>query len=261
MPRLRALRAAASFLTRIPVGGFPYSQEEWHWAPAYFPVVGAAIGGVMGGVYLAMSALGPGAAALLSLSVGWLITGALHEDGLADTADALGASAHTPEPNRPEQVRAILKDSNVGTYAILALIACVLLRVELLVRLQASAVLALVVSQSLSRIPPLWMMASLPYVTDPEQAKSQVLIERMGWSQAAFGTCFGIALCVCLALLGVLGVPFVIWCAVVLPSLSASCQRRFERAIRGITGDFLGATQILSECALLIGLTLFPPMV
>ncbi len=87
---LRAARAAFVFLTRIPVGGFPYSPAEWRWAPAYFPLVGAFVGALAGGVLEGLRPLGVTAAAYAALAVMLLVTGALHEDGLADTSDALG---------------------------------------------------------------------------------------------------------------------------------------------------------------------------
>src|SRR5690606_31915762 len=57
-PALRGARAAFTFLSRLPVGGFPYCSADWRWAPAHFPLVGAAVGGLSCGVYWLAAPLG-----------------------------------------------------------------------------------------------------------------------------------------------------------------------------------------------------------
>lgn len=76
------------FLTRIPVGGFPYSTDEWRWASGWFPFVGLVIGTAMAATWLAVAQVGGFPAAVLVTGLGMLLTGAFHEDGMADTADA-----------------------------------------------------------------------------------------------------------------------------------------------------------------------------
>ena len=110
-------RAAVAFLTRLPVGGGALTAQQLSRAALWFPAVGLLVGGVMGGVRaLAGTVLDPAPATALALLAAMLVTGALHEDGLADAADAIGA--HVPPARRLE----ILRDSRVGTYGALALV-------------------------------------------------------------------------------------------------------------------------------------------
>src|SRR5262245_30138900 len=86
----RAARGALTFLTRVPAGGYPYSDAEFRWSSAWFTAVGALLGAVYAALWWAVDAAGPLVAATLVLACALLVTGAFHEDGLADTADALG---------------------------------------------------------------------------------------------------------------------------------------------------------------------------
>ena len=90
-PFLRGLRCAIIFLTRVPVGGDGYRDADWRWSTAWFPAVGVLIGSLLAGLWLiGISGLSPWVVAGLILSVNLMLTGGFHEDGLADTADALG---------------------------------------------------------------------------------------------------------------------------------------------------------------------------
>ena len=80
-------------MTRVPVGGFPYSAQEWRWASAWFPLAGLAHRrDVRGRVVAGRAAGSVGRRDQRGLVVSILLTGAFHEDGLADTADALGGA-------------------------------------------------------------------------------------------------------------------------------------------------------------------------
>ena len=117
MSLLAGPRTAVGFLTRIPVRDTaPLTTERFSRAALWFPVVGLLVGAVAGGTRLLGDAAGlpPGPATVLALLAAVLVTGGLHEDGLADTADALGA--HTTRERKLE----ILRDSRVGTFGALA---------------------------------------------------------------------------------------------------------------------------------------------
>ena len=131
-PAIRGARAAFVFLTRLPLGGYPCSDEAYAWAPAHGPLVGLVVGGL--GATAAVLCLGAGAmpAVLVGLAVTMLVTGGFHEDGLADTADALGGAIF----DRGKLLE-ILKDSRIGTYGALALVISVGLRAALLCELAA----------------------------------------------------------------------------------------------------------------------------
>ncbi len=249
--QLRALRACAVFLTRLRLGGFPYSDAEWRWAAAYFPVVGAAIGALLSAALHATQALGAAPAAVLCVSAGLWLTGALHEDGLADTADALGAA-----PRSGERLREILKDSAVGTYGTLALFVSLFLRVSLLIELAESAAVALILSHSLARVAPVWLLASMNYVSDPATSRSGALASAVGLPQALAAIAFAGALCVWAIAMTATPVSAIALCAATLSGIGIAGRVWFSRALGGVTGDFLGALEQVSECGVLLSLAL-----
>ena len=126
------LRTAVAFLTRLPM---PHPQgaspENFVRAHRLFPVVGAAIGGAVGLFCLALRAIGlPDlAAAALALGAGALLTGALHEDGLADVADGFGGGRD------PAAKLEIMRDSRLGTYGALMLLVIFVAKVSALATL------------------------------------------------------------------------------------------------------------------------------
>ncbi|MCG8588234.1 MAG: adenosylcobinamide-GDP ribazoletransferase [Proteobacteria bacterium] len=242
---VRALRAGFVFLTRVPVGGFPYSEREWKWAAASFPAVGACVGLVMATAWLAAAPVDPVLGAFAAVGAGLLATGALHEDGLADTADALGG-AHGDRARLFE----ILKDSRVGSYGALAIAFSIGVRVALLTLLDERAPGALVLSQALSRLPPLVLLAGLPYATPPNAARSGAVV-RGGPLQAGVGL---------LLALGVLG-GWALWTGafwtavevlVGLALVTLAAGAYFRHRVGGVTGDLLGAVQQVSEWLVLI---------
>ena len=258
---LRGLRAAFAFLTRLPVGGYPYRDEDYAWAPAHAPVVGLVVGGV-GALAFALF-LGAGAvpAALLALALTALVTGGFHEDGLADTADALGGAIFDAE-----RVLQILKDSRIGTYGALALVFGVGLRVSLVAELAGrdpsrGALLggsALVLSHVMARVAPTWLMASLPYVTDSEHARSRPVVQAQR-PAAVVATLWG-ALALLAARLWLPLPSAALWSLVpALALATALCAWRFVRRVGGITGDFLGATEQVGEITVLLCLALSGP--
>jgi adenosylcobinamide-GDP ribazoletransferase len=246
---LRGARAAVVFLTRLPAGGFPYRASEWRWAAGWFPLVGALVGALAAAVFAISRAAGGLAAAALAVIAALLVTGALHEDGLADSADALGGA-----PDR-ERLFAILKDSRIGAFGAVALTMSLVLRVALLARLDAAAPLALVLVSAWSRTSPVWLMASLPYVTPVERARSRPLLAA-GRAQAVFATLTALLLTAAAVLRGPLGWRAAALAAAVVVVLALGAARYFRRRAGGITGDFLGATQQVTECGLLLALAL-----
>lgn len=240
-PWIRGVRAAAVFLTRVPFGGFPYAAADWRWCSAYFPLIGAALGVVLANVWYLAMPLGAPAAAVIVLATSALLTGGFHEDGLADTVDALGGGYER------QRVLEILKDSRIGTFGALALISSLGLRVCLLVALGSHAPIALVVSQCASRLPPVWMMLALPYVTG--HASKSRDITRAQLPQALVATFTAAAMAVWL-----LPLTQVAGAALLAGAAAIFLGWRFMRRVGGITGDFLGATQQVVECVVLAAL-------
>ena len=145
------IRHCLAFLTRLPVplpadAARPEALARAAWA---FPLVGIVVGGVAGLALLAAEALGldPLAGSVVAVAAAVLLTGGLHEDGLADVADGFGGGH-----DRAGKL-AIMRDSRIGSYGVLALILSVGLRVSLLASLASSsaAVLVLIATGILSR--------------------------------------------------------------------------------------------------------------
>jgi adenosylcobinamide-GDP ribazoletransferase len=238
---LRGARAAFAFLTRIPVGGRPYAETEWTWAPAHFPLVGLVVGGALAAVHRLLWPLGSLADAALVIGASLLLTGALHEDGLADTSDALGGT------HDRARVLEILKDSRVGTFGACALLVSILGRVALLAQLGRSAVWALPLVGCAARVAPVWQMVSLPYVSGPSSKSRHIVgatlpqaLAASAWLAAAAASALGLHL---------VSAPRLAVFAAAIAAVTLVTAGRYARRLGGITGDFLGATEQLCELA------------
>jgi adenosylcobinamide-GDP ribazoletransferase len=243
-PWLRGARAAFLFFSRLPVAGFPYRPRDWHWAPAHLPLVGGVVGAASAGAFVLAARLGlaPLLGAALALGTSAWLTGALHEDGLADSADGLGGSSTR------ERALEIMKDSRIGSYGALALLLGVLARAAAIAALEPGAWFALVHVHVWARVGPVWLLRVEPYVNDRPDAKSQGLFETrtihvlsaLGWGVFA-------------ALLGV-GLGWLTWPAALAGALAPLgttllARRYLRRRIGGVTGDLLGAVEQLGEVA------------
>src|SRR6478752_1502100 len=243
-PPVRAMRAAFAFFTRLPVGGFPYRKEDWKWAGAHAPLVGLVLGGALAVLQRALSPLGALPAAVLVIAVSMLITGAFHEDGLADTSDALGGGYNV------ERVHAILKDSRIGSFGVAALVVSIAGRAALLAQLDRAVVFALPLVFCAARRGPIWLLASLDYVTAEEPSKSRDLT-RAGLSQAAVASAWLASVSIALVRAGDISAERIGALVAVLAAVTTVTGWRYWVRARGITGDFLGATEQLCELAAL----------
>jgi adenosylcobinamide-GDP ribazoletransferase len=248
---LRGARAAFIFFSRLPVGGFPYAARDWHWAPAHLPLVGIVVGGICAGAcgLGALLGLGPMLRACVATALAVWLTGALHEDGLADSADALGG-AHGDRRRTLE----IMKDSRIGTYGAAALTLSLLARTAALAELPVGSWFALIHVHAWARVVPVWLLRSEPYVNDRADAKSQGLfatrtvhlLVAFGWSVAAAG--LGVAL-------GWLPARAALAGALAPLALTPLLARYFRSRIGGVTGDLLGAAEQIAELAAWIALS------
>jgi adenosylcobinamide-GDP ribazoletransferase len=206
----------------------------------WFPVVGALLGLFAAILYaVARLALPSLVAAALAIAAVMLVTGALHEDGLADSADAWGGGA-----SREETLR-ILRDSQHGTYAVLALVLSVLLRVAALASLTPMAAVAVLPAvHAISRGGLVGLLAATPAARDDGLASgfAPLASARQSAITLIITAAFGVAL---------LG-PWFIPAAGFVIAISWLVRRVAVRRIGGITGDVLGATQQLNEIALLV---------
>ena len=244
---LAGARAALAFLTRIPCGMQPVSEEALGWAPAWFPLVGCGLGLAGSLLFVALSSAGSLVASVAVVGFLALITGAFHEDGLADSADALGGAFDRPK------LFEILKDSRIGSFGASALIVVFLLRITALAKLGPMATGALVFSQTISRTTPTWLIVSMPYVTPLGTGRTEIVHRRHG-SRAVIATLFASLVVAGLVFSHRLSTHNILLCAGVSLLVVLLGAWRFHVRAGGITGDFLGATQQVTDAAILVAL-------
>ena len=233
-----SLRRAWALLTRLPGGAHPRDDRELGRSVPWFPVVGAVIGAISGGLYWALfSALGPQLAAVAGIAAGVLITGGFHEDGLADTADALGGSDR-------ERRLSILKDSRVGTFGALALILSIVARLLALGSLSPlDGLAALVVAHTLGRTAAVVVMIACPAAGTDGLGRSYTahLPRTAAGAVAVLAAAGAVAL-------GPTGAVSLAATAVGAGLVAAVAMRKFG----GTTGDVLGAVEQVGEMAVLV---------
>jgi adenosylcobinamide-GDP ribazoletransferase len=243
-PRLSDVLVAASLLTRVPVpvdhGAAMGRVSRASWA---YPVIGAALGGLVGTVAFALQQMGlsPLLSAIAAVAAGLWLTGALHEDGLADCADGFGGG-HTPA-RRLE----IMRDSRLGTFGAAALMLALMAKVALLAELGPGVAVAAAVGGAVSRVPMAWAPRLMP------PARRDGLSAGVGppplWS-ASLALAVGLGIAAGLSGFGVLAI------AVAVTGAAGAVGWVARRCIGGQTGDVLGAMQVLGELAALAVLTL-----
>ncbi len=210
-------------------------------AAAWFAIVGAAVGALAGALaYLAAPRLGTTLAAILAITVLVVLTGALHADGLADCADGLGV--------RGDRARrlAVMRDSAIGTFGVLALVLWALLLVSALAGLErGDALRALVVAAALGR----W--AALVHAATTLPARADGLGAGFAPEGPALAFATATAAACALALAGVRHGLVVLFVAAATAVLVGGWARA---ALGGRTGDTLGATVALAEAAVAVAL-------
>ncbi|HCN18350.1 MULTISPECIES: adenosylcobinamide-GDP ribazoletransferase [Psychrobacter] len=259
----RLLLVAMQFLTRLPVPSFSSYDPQWlHQSSRHFPAVGLLIGLLCAGVFWLGSVLfTPLVAAVISTVFGIRLTGAFHEDGLADSCDGLGGGLTR------ERTLTIMKDSRLGTYGVLGLVSALLLKVTLLASMPPSvAIIALIIGHTASRLLCISLLALLPYGGEIEHAKAKPMAQQLTPLQGLLSSGW-------LLLAGVLVTlifPYTVqqigvgqWLLALLLALIATdyMRRLLRRRLDGYTGDGLGATQQLSEVAIYIGLAASLPFI
>lgn len=243
MNPVAAVRGAVALLTRIPVGRSPISPEAQSWSPAFFPWVGAALGLLSWVIFHGAQPLGAFAAATLTIAVAVLVTGAFHEDGLADSADGLFGAVSR------ERALEIMKDSRIGTYGAVALSLSLLLRVALVARLEPHQWLPLVFAPCLGRLGPVWLLTHVCHAA-PTQSKTKDLTA-IGRSRAWVATAMTLLLCVGFVLMVRQDALRIAVAWVVAAVVTVYVGRLALRRLGGITGDLLGACEQLGELAIL----------
>lgn len=240
----QAFWLAVGFLTRIPMlVSIDYSQKLMNQCSVYFPLVGLLLGALYAGLFALLALFcSPLVSILLVLCFHLFVTGAFHEDGLADSVDALGGG-YTVE-KRLE----IMKDSRIGTYGTVALVLALALKVALLVE-SHHLMLALFLAPALSRQTPLLLMFYLNYVTDPDTSKSKPVAE--GFSRWRLWCSCGFSLLA--ASVFSAWVPG-LWllAPIAVAGVALLWGWYLKRQLGGYTGDALGASVVFSELVLLL---------
>lgn len=234
---MRGLLSAIRILTAVPVpgrdAGFSAAALPW------FPVVGAALGATCWALAMAVGPRWPEGAAILSVALGVILTGGLHLDGLADTADGLGGGRDT------ERALAIMKDSRTGAFGAIAITLALIARTLATTRLIVSgAAVWLIASSAIARLMQIDLMVRLPSARPDGTAAA--LVNGARWSHWILGlmSCAIIALPLC----GTLGAAALIGAFF----LNFAMGSWFKRRIGGVTGDLLGAASEISETCVLL---------
>ena len=229
------------FFTRLPLPktAITRSFAGSLWAA---PLVGVVVGLIVGIVFASMLGFGvpAGVAAGLAMAVGVLATGALHEDGLADTADGFGGGR-----DRAAKL-AIMRDSRIGTYGVLAIGLSLLIRWAALIAIAAlpafDLVLVVIAAHAASR-------ALLPgFLALVQPARTEGLSAGVGEVETRTAV---IALGIGAVVLLVSPAPFIL-VAVLLAIIFIGLSRLCNAQIGGQTGDVLGALQQVGEAAILV---------
>lgn len=230
---------AWSFLTRLPCPNFrPQALGAAAWA---FPGIGFVVGGAGAALMAFAASLGIGNLASAAIAVALIVwlTGALHEDGLADFADAFGL------PRTAARTHEILKDPRMGAFGVVTLALSLILRVALAAE---AGPLALLAAEMLSRS----AMALAMYRSQPA---GQGLARAAGTASAAAAVIPGaLALGLAIALAG----PALLWGVVLAATAGAFILAKSKARLGGYTGDVLGAVQQTALLALLLGACIGP---
>ena len=236
---------AAQFLTRLPLPVRGYTPARWARAPHHFASVGLGLGLGLGALFWVMSQLWPQAlAAILVLAAGLVMTGALHEDGLADCLDGLGGGRDR------DRALDIMRDSQIGSYGALGLVVVIALQATALALGPLSgAIGALVIGHTLSRAMIARALGQGRYLrTKGAGTGLDRPLGRAGWAMSV--AAMALAVLVALVMLGAGGTS----AAIAGGGLSGTLWRRWTlRKLGGDTGDTLGAVQVVSLTGSLLG--------
>jgi len=251
---LRLFLTAVQFFTRIPAPAWVgHSAQQLDQVARYFPLVGICVG------VLSAATLWLGAHVLpLSLAVGLsmvasiLVTGAFHEDGLSDFADGMGGGSSR------EKALAIMKDSRVGAYGVIALVLVLLLKYQALLALYNMhsllfAAAALISAHAISRLMAASLMLTQRYIRDDASTRIKPATQQPSHSSISIALLTGVATLDILFAAG--AKTSAVFAAIAAAFLMrAYLAWRLQKRLGGYTGDCLGAVQQLCELAFYLGL-------
>lgn len=249
---LRIFFTALMFYTQLPCPKWVgYSPELLNKSTRYFPLIGWVVGGISFlAYYLSLFLFSNNLAVCFSMAAGVLVTGAFHEDGLADGFDGFGGGW------TKSKILDIMKDSRLGTYGAVALIFLFAIKFLALSELFQKSIgenlyftaLVFISYHALSRFTAIHITFTSDYSRDDQTSKSKPIAKKSSWKEILGVYFFGLS-------------PLFLLCSfswlfllVLLPLalLYLFSQRYFNKWIDGYTGDCLGAVEQLSEIAILL---------
>ncbi|HEX3107370.1 MAG TPA: adenosylcobinamide-GDP ribazoletransferase [Terriglobales bacterium] len=240
-PVAEQIATAFQFLTRVPLPTFAWSPNGLSRSAKFFPLVGLAIGAVAATLQLWLSRHFPaGIVAILIVLFTALATGGLHEDGLADVADAFGGG------HNRDHILAIMKDSHIGSYGAIALTFSIASRILLIAAIPGNKFARYVISAHVLcrwTILPLGLM--LP-AARKEEGQGARLAKQISFTSLIAGTLIAFSIAAFLLRTAVVGPLFTI----LLLTLFSGLYYRWR--LDGITGDCFGATIQLAEIAVYV---------
>ena len=234
--------AALIFFTRLPFWRLHEPPKECYATVVeHWPLAGWITGGVMAGtLYIGSMYLPYAVAVVLAVVMRLLITGALHEDGLADFLDGFGGGGKDRS-----RILSIMKDSHIGTYGVLGLVVYELLLVTALYSMTPlMAALTILAADPYAKMVTAQLITMMPYARNEEEAKNKTIYRRMRWPTALN-----------LAVQGLLPIGAYIWYTgipweliIFLPCLVMYLlYLLIWNRLRGYTGDCCGAVCLLVE--------------
>lgn len=237
------LLAALMFFTRLPFWRIKtVPQECFRHVVSYWSFCGWLTGVIMAVTFMVVNAILPVPVAILAaLTARLFVTGALHEDGLADFFDGFGGGT-----DRESTLR-IMKDSHIGTYGVLGLIVYYLLGFNLLNTLPAYDLpYILFCADPFCKFVCSHILWLLPYARKEEESKAKVVYTRLDWKEELISVLGG--------LIPLLLLPELYYYILLIPVLIFICiQVLFRHRLQGYTGDCCGAVFLLSELSFWLG--------
>jgi adenosylcobinamide-GDP ribazoletransferase len=246
---------AVGFFTRLAVPAIPDFQEaDLNHAARYFPLVGLLIGLIAAIVWWLATLLFPAAIAVLcSMAATIYLTGAFHEDGLADSADGLGGGL-----DKTRKLE-IMQDSRLGSYGAVTLVGILLFKFHALTTLSPAVLpFSLIAAHALSRLAAVYIMATTQYVKPKGKSKplATTLTREDIWCASTLGlwSWIGFAGLLWLNHSGLTSVQFLLVTGLPVAAVWWWWRKLLLRNLQGYTGDTLGAIQQLTEVAFYLGL-------
>lgn len=240
---MKHIFAALTFFTRLPFWRLGSVDKRYYKSVVpYWPFAGWLTGGIMCMVlWLAAHVVPYFAAILIALLSRVLVTGALHEDGLADFCDGMGGGTSR------DRILAIMKDSHTGTYGIIGLLFYFLTASSLLLAFPlTTACCIMFAGDAWSKLCSSQIINFLPYARNEAEAKNKLVYDRMTGIQLVAAIAGGA--------LPLIYMPVDLLGATVFPVVTAALLiLLMKRRIKGYTGDCCGATFLISELSFYLG--------